>query len=113
MLVPEASMIAFKYQDFPLNGCRFRLCGVFKVVLLLIDHQPAIDHDPQQPGHGVQPHADVVPGVGHDGDAPEVVLVRFLGRASNKGYLKFSEDYTITEKAPIRQATLPRGSMPV
>ena len=36
-----------------------------EVVLGLIDKHFAIDDNPHMAGHGVQAHADVVPGVGH------------------------------------------------
>ena len=39
-----------------------------EVVLGLIDKHFAVDDNPHMAGHGVQAHADVVPGVGHDGD---------------------------------------------
>ena len=81
------------------------MSGVPEVVLLLIDQLHPIHHDPQQPGHRVQPHADVVPsqsvsmygskcmvlinslvcgelpGVGHDGDqrGPELLHLCVAG----------------------------------
>ena len=36
-----------------------------EVVLGLIDEHFAVDDNPYMAGHGVQAHADVVPGVGH------------------------------------------------